>query len=183
MCPVYVCFVSLACPFRAFLPFDVFDDSAHHKLSKEGFPIFIQKYGSINVDALHEKGITDEQMVEFHVYDMQLVRRRYHSLSAKSFRTSVSLILCRCTEISDELKMPVEKQFNIIDLMGLGLGHLRGLHYLQAIISIDQNFYPECLGKMLVINAPAMFGVIWAVVKPMLDARTIDKVSPPVCRT
>lgn len=36
--------------------------------------------------------------------------------------------------------------------------------------------YPECYSKVLVVNAPSFFAVLWKMVKPFLPARTADKV-------
>lgn len=47
---------------------------------------------------------------------------------------------------------------------------------LGRIMSIDQNNYPETLYHTCIINAPAAFRMIWAAVKPMLNARTQSKV-------
>jgi hypothetical protein len=39
-----------------------------------------------------------------------------------------------------------------------------------------QNFYPEHLGQMFIINAPMVFKTIWAIVRPWLEARTQKKI-------
>ena len=36
--------------------------------------------------------------------------------------------------------------------------------------------YPECYSKVLVINAPSFFAVLWKMIKPFLPQRTADKV-------
>lgn len=39
-----------------------------------------------------------------------------------------------------------------------------------------QENYPEMLGTMFVVNAPLIFTGIWALVKLMLEARTVKKI-------
>jgi hypothetical protein len=39
-----------------------------------------------------------------------------------------------------------------------------------------QDFYPESLGVMFIINAPFIFKSIWAFVHPMLEERTRKKI-------
>jgi len=60
----------------------------------------------------------------------------------------------------------------------VGLRHLSGdvKRILSEITHIDQNNYPETLGKTLIINAPTVFRAIWGIVKPMLDPRTQAKI-------
>jgi hypothetical protein len=50
--------------------------SSHHKVSKTNLPVFIQKYGCINVAAMHERGITDDDCRVAHTWDMEFLRRR-----------------------------------------------------------------------------------------------------------
>ena len=41
---------------------------------------------------------------------------------------------------------------------------------------IGQDYYPEMMGNMYIINAPMLFTGVWAVVKGFLDQRTRDKI-------
>ena len=47
---------------------------------------------------------------------------------------------------------------------------------MQNVTKIDQDNYPETLYHTCIINAPTAFRAIWAIVKPMLNARTQAKV-------
>ena len=51
---------------------------------------------------------------------------------------------------------------------------------LKRVSSISQDFYPEMMGKLFVINAPMLFSGIFAIVKNWLDERTKRKIT--VCR-
>lgn len=39
-----------------------------------------------------------------------------------------------------------------------------------------QNYYPERLGLLLIVNAPAMFKGLWSIIKPWLEPRTQRKI-------
>jgi hypothetical protein len=39
-----------------------------------------------------------------------------------------------------------------------------------------QNFYPERLGCCLLLNAPAVFKLLWTAIKRVLSPRTADKI-------
>lgn len=39
-----------------------------------------------------------------------------------------------------------------------------------------QDYFPEHLGCMFIINAPLMFRAVWSFVKPFLDERTLAKI-------
>ncbi len=47
---------------------------------------------------------------------------------------------------------------------------------LQKMSEIDNSHYPEMLQQLYVVNAPALFTTIWAIMKPWLPARTRAKV-------
>ncbi len=49
-------------------------------------------------------------------------------------------------------------------------------NFIQKITKVDQDFYPEYLGKMFIVNAPTAFKAMWAVVRPWLDKRTQKKI-------
>eukprot|EP00455_Lapot_gusevi_P056078 TRINITY_DN9228_c0_g2_i1.p1 TRINITY_DN9228_c0_g2~~TRINITY_DN9228_c0_g2_i1.p1 ORF type:complete len:287 (-),score=79.26 TRINITY_DN9228_c0_g2_i1:133-906(-) len=67
----------------------------------------------------------------------------------------------------------------ICDLEGLGMRHInRGMfRYLKQIITTSQTYYPETLYKIIIINAPNVFNLAWRLVSPLLNARTLAKVS------
>lgn len=44
--------------------------------------------------------------------------------------------------------------------------------FLSEITHVSQNYYPELLDKMYIINAPLVFKGIWSVIKHTLDKST-----------
>ncbi|KIK53132.1 hypothetical protein GYMLUDRAFT_250563 [Collybiopsis luxurians FD-317 M1] len=49
-------------------------------------------------------------------------------------------------------------------------------YYVMAASFIDQDRYPECMGKFYIINAPWLFSGVWTVIKPWLDKVTVAKI-------
>jgi hypothetical protein len=66
------------------------------------------------------------------------------------------------------------------DLQNLGMSHLNreGLAMLKANTKMVQDNYPEMAGRIIIANAPWVFGLVWKIVKPWLPPRTLEKVSP-----
>lgn len=64
------------------------------------------------------------------------------------------------------------------DCQGLGWKHLYrpAIGVLQKLFKVDQDNYPESLRKMYVVNAPKLFTVVYAMIKPLVDPRTLQKV-------
>jgi hypothetical protein len=66
----------------------------------------------------------------------------------------------------------------VIDSTGFGFRNLTsdGFAFVRAIAGIDSDHYPERLGTLVVINAPAAVSVAWKVVSGFLDEATRVKI-------
>ena len=58
------------------------------------------------------------------------------------------------------------------------MSHLSGevKRLMTTMTKYDQDNYPEMLGRICIINAPLVFKAIWALVKPLLNPRTLSKI-------
>lgn len=65
----------------------------------------------------------------------------------------------------------------VMDLKGVGLTKAPQVYgYVKQASGLSQNYYPERLGRLYLINAPWGFGTIWSVVKGWLDPVTVQKI-------
>ncbi|KAF7025545.1 hypothetical protein CFC21_037719 [Triticum aestivum] len=67
-----------------------------------------------------------------------------------------------------------EKFLCVVDLKGWGYANCDVRAYIAAI-EILQSYYPERLGKALMIHVPYLFMKAWKLVQPFIDANTRDK--------
>jgi len=66
----------------------------------------------------------------------------------------------------------------IMDLKGVTLTKVPSVYsYVRQASVISQNYYPERLGKLYLINAPWGFSTVWSVVKGWLDPVTVAKIN------
>lgn len=66
---------------------------------------------------------------------------------------------------------------SIMDLKGVTLTKIPSVYsYVKQVSVISQNYYPERLGKLYLINAPWGFSTVWSVVKGWLDPVTVQKI-------
>lgn len=71
----------------------------------------------------------------------------------------------------------LETSCTIMDLKGVGIGKASSVYgYIQKTSTISQNYYPERLGKLYVINAPWGFSAVWAFISRWLDPVTVAKI-------
>jgi hypothetical protein len=131
----------------------------YHKTDRRGRPIYIEQLGFLNVNKLF--GIsTPERIIQAYV-------REYEKVLAYRFPAC-----------STKAGHHIEQGCTILDLKGVPLTQFNQVRKIvQQVSSIAQNYYPETLGRMFIINAPLLFKGVWAMVKPMLDENTVAKIS------
>ena len=66
----------------------------------------------------------------------------------------------------------------MIDLHGLGLWDINPRHATTAT-PVAANHYPERLGQVCLLDAPAIFSLVWKSITPVLDPLTARKVRRP----
>lgn len=79
-----------------------------------------------------------------------------------------------CSRKSSQL---LETCCSIMDLKGVGVSKVSSVYaYVKQASAISQNYYPERLGKLYLINAPWGFSSVFSVVKGFLDPVTVQKI-------
>ena len=64
-----------------------------------------------------------------------------------------------------------------MDLKGVGVTNFSSVYgYVQKASAISQNYYPERLGRLYLINAPWGFSSVFSVIKKFLDPVTVAKI-------
>ncbi|KAK7527956.1 CRAL-TRIO domain-containing protein [Phyllosticta citriasiana] len=130
----------------------------YHKTDKDGRPVYIEQLGKVDLTAMY-KITTQDRMLQNLVVEYEKVADP--RLPACSRKAGHLLETC-CT---------------IMDLKGVGLSNANSvLGYVQAASKISQNYYPERLGKLYVINAPWAFTGIFSIIKRFLDPVTVQKI-------
>eukprot|EP00898_Chlorokybus_atmophyticus_P003636 jgi/Chlat1/4273/Chrsp29S00323 len=132
---------------------------AHHKIDKQGRPLYIERVGVLDTDKLLEL-TTIERLLKYHVREWEnLVNHKFPACSKKAGKY-------------------IGQSLTIIDLKGLSIRQFntKTKSFVQTISNVDQNNYPEHLGQMLIVNAPLLFKGVWKVIQPWLDKRTQKKI-------
>ncbi|SLM37128.1 sec14 cytosolic factor [Lasallia pustulata] len=130
----------------------------YHKTDKDGRPVYIEQLGKIDLAAMY-KITTAERMLQNLVVEYEKLADP--RLPACSRKTGTLLETC-CS---------------IMDLKGVGLSKVGSVYsYIRQASVISQNYYPERLGKLYLINAPWGFSPVFNVVKGFLDPVTVSKI-------
>ena len=84
-----------------------------------------------------------------------------------------------CYEQSLKRGYIVETVSAVIDIQGLAMTQLSRdfLAIVKSIAEIDQEQYPETLGKTYIINTPSAFPFVWRGIRPWIDPITATKIN------
>ncbi|KAL6302782.1 CRAL-TRIO domain-containing protein [Sparassis latifolia] len=132
--------------------------SSFHKTDKKGRPLNFQYYGGINMPELY-KGISPERLWEYVVVSAESLPRE-------------------CIPIAERVSgTPNLGHHCIVDLKDFGLSQFWQMkNFCRDGFAMTQNYYPELMSKLSVVNAPTSFTFIWSLVKPWLSPVTQSKV-------
>lgn len=65
----------------------------------------------------------------------------------------------------------------IMDLSRVGVTKMPSVfNYVKSVSSLSQNYYPERLGRLYIINAPWGFSTVWNIISGWLDPVTVQKI-------
>ncbi|KAJ3140867.1 cytosolic factor, phosphatidylinositol/phosphatidylcholine transfer protein [Irineochytrium annulatum] len=131
----------------------------YHKTDKLGRPVYYELIGAMDIKGLWTV-TNQERMIQGFVRDYEkLLRYRLPACSKKAGRH-------------------LEQGFTILDMKGVKLTQFNQVRKIvQEVSGIAQNYYPETMGRMFIINAPTLFTSVWSVVRGFLDEATVAKIS------
>ena len=125
---------------------------------QDGRPVYIEALGNIDLTAMYKITTAERMLSNLVVEYEKLADPRLPACSRKSGQ----LLETCCT---------------IMDLKGVGLSKFSSVYgYVKQASAISQNYYPERLGKLYLINAPWGFSSVWSMIKGFLDPVTVEKI-------
>jgi len=127
-----------------------------HGVDRFGVPLYCERLGQIDLSSLLGK-VPSEVLIQFHIYVME----RHDRIIMQAFQ---------------RLGAPVGYVY-IMDLYGLSIRHYTpsSIDILRQIQFIDDNYYPEFLRKVLVLNTSPVFYMFWKLAKVVMHKQSIAK--------
>ncbi|KAF8231710.1 CRAL/TRIO domain-containing protein [Tricholoma matsutake] len=129
-----------------------------HKTDKKGRPLNINFFGGMDLPKLHKVCTPEKHWQTIIVNAESLCREVLPAASRQAGRT-------------------IGTAFVIVDLKGFGLSQFWQVKSLaRSSFQISQDYFPETMGQLAIVNAPASFTLIWSMIKPWLSKETVEKV-------
>ncbi|KIP05367.1 hypothetical protein PHLGIDRAFT_43261, partial [Phlebiopsis gigantea 11061_1 CR5-6] len=130
-----------------------------HKTDKSGRPLNIHHFGRINTSELY-KGVSVEKFWQAFLVNADSLTREVLPAAA-----------CAAGK-------PIGGTFVIVDLKGFGTGQFWQMkHLARGAFQVSQDYFPETMSQLAIVNAPSSFTAIWAVMRPWLAKETVAKVN------
>ncbi|KAH6847295.1 CRAL-TRIO domain-containing protein [Chaetomium sp. MPI-CAGE-AT-0009] len=130
----------------------------YHKTDKDGRPVYIEQLGGIDLNAMYKITTAERMLTNLAVEYERVSDPRLPACSRKA-----GALLETCC--------------SIMDFKGVGLGKASQVFgYVKQASGLSQNYYPERLGHLYLINTPWGFSTVWNVVKGWLDPVTVQKI-------
>jgi hypothetical protein len=132
---------------------------SNYGCSKHGHPIYWERTGQISSQFGEiSKHLSVEDLVIRHIRQQEMAVRRMHFYSQKFGHL-------------------VESQIIVFNLANLSYSlDTNALSAFRKTLAIDQDYYPERLHTLFMINAPWFFTAIWAIISPWIDPVTANKI-------
>ena len=125
-----------------------------HLTGRQGQPVFYEIPAKTNVQALKQGGVDTERFLRFYTF---------------------------LTEFQWQMLCPDDhaQSIYVVDLDGIRVSDFVGdtRKFVINAARLSALHYPERGGKVLLINVPRWFQVIWRVLRPIVDESTLDKIS------
>ncbi|XP_031257551.1 phosphatidylinositol/phosphatidylcholine transfer protein SFH13-like [Pistacia vera] len=132
----------------------------YHGVDREGRPVYIELLGKAHPSRLM-RITTIDRYLKYHVQEFE------KALLEKFPACSVAAKRRICTTTT------------ILDVQGLGIKNFTrtAANLLSAMTKIDNNYYPETLHRMYIVNAGSGFKkMLWPAAQKFLDAKTLAKI-------
>ncbi|CAM8951808.1 unnamed protein product [Rhodiola kirilowii] len=132
----------------------------YHGVDKEGRPVYIERLGQAHPSRMIQI-TTIDRYLHYHVQEFE--------------RT----LLEKFPACSVAAKRQISSTTTILDVKGLGMKNFSktSATILAAIARIDNEYYPETLHQMFIVNAgPGFKKMLWPAAQKFLDPNTIAKI-------
>jgi hypothetical protein len=83
----------------------------------------------------------------------------------------------KCRRLSSKGERPIDKEVFVVDFKGTPFFIAWAcLKSTQEVMTIDEQYYPDTIAHLLIINAPSYFPTLFAIIKPWMNPLDVEKI-------
>lgn len=130
-------------------------------VDKKGRPVYIEDYSNLKIKEMFAI-MSEKEFINYYI---------------ASYERSVNVIYKEASKARGKL---IERSVTILDFKNFGVSQAMNSDnraFMQIAIKIAQDYYPEMMAKMFIINTGFTFKALWSLAKPFLDKKTKEKIS------
>ncbi len=88
------------------------------------------------------------------------------------------LIHWRLPACSDAAGTRIDTTFSCLDMDGFTMSNLnkKTINFVKIAIGMGQNYYPEIMHEMFIINCPMIFSMAYSMFRPFINEKTRNKI-------
>ena len=134
-------------------------EHGYHMTDYEGRPVWIDRPCAADIDACFHL-VTPDMMMKYYISEYErLIHFKFPACSAAQGKN-------------------VDSTFSIVDWSGFKMSLLnkKGREFVKIASTLGQNYYPEIMWQMYVINTPILFKAAWVVIKPFLNEKSRNRI-------
>ncbi|KAJ7212129.1 CRAL-TRIO domain-containing protein [Mycena pura] len=129
-----------------------------HKTDKKERPVNIHTFGGVDFPKLYQT-CTPERHLQSLIVNCDCLTREVLPASSRLAGRPIGTVLV------------------IVDLQGFSLSKWWQMQKLaRTSFQISQDYFPETMGQLVIVNAPASFTFMWSIMKRWLSKETVEKV-------
>lgn len=143
----------------------------YHKTDKYGHPVYIELLGKMNIHNLCDI-LAPNQPDKTKKQEETLKLMLDHMVVGYEHLENV--IFPQCSKKADK---HIDQCCNILDLKGVGVSQATSvLPFIRETARVSQDYYPEMMYKMYILNMPFLLRSVWSLIKGFLDPVTVSKI-------
>merc|ERR1712224_999357 len=130
----------------------------YHGCTKSGQPLYVIRAGISNPTALMNE-MDRDVIIDWMLYKKEAGFKICDDLTRK---TRVLTKVITVNDLNHVTISSLEKRFQMV---------------MSAVSKLSEKYYPQFLGKAIMINIPYFFYSVWSAIKPLMSAKTRAKVA------
>lgn len=152
---------------------------AIHGYSLDGCGVVYELLGRGSMPGIKAAGVTIDQVVWHMELRNELVFRRLLEPEYMRAQGAEPAPFTPDSTNTDVLSAPVRKMITVLDVAGVGLGSVNKdvLSFILRSGEIIDNYYPNQVSQLIVVNAPSWFSILFSTISAVLPASVRKKVA------